>query len=46
MLLDEEKKGGELVQKTRHTTLKLALPFSLKLQKNMETMDKEGMRTY
>ena len=30
MLLDEENNGGELVQKTRKSTLKLALVFSLK----------------
>ena len=34
MILHEEKKGGELVQKTRKSTLKLALAFSLKLQKS------------
>ena len=33
MILYEENKGGELVQKTRKTTLKLALAFALKLQK-------------
>ena len=33
MILYEEKKRGELVQKTRQSTLKLGLAFSLKLQK-------------
>ena len=33
ILLYEENKGGELVQKTGQTTLKLALAFALKLQK-------------
>ena len=33
MLLDEEKREGEWVQKTRQSTLKLALAFALKLQK-------------
>ena len=34
MILDEKNKGGELVQKIRQSTLKLALTFSLKLQKS------------
>ena len=46
MLLYEENKGGGLVQKTRKSTLKLALSFSLKLQKKMETMDKEVMHSF
>ena len=46
LLLDEENKGGELVQKTRQTTLKLALAFALKLQKKLETMDKEVMCSF
>ena len=46
MLLVEENKGGELVQKTRHSTLKLALAFDLKLQKKMETLDKEVMHSF
>ena len=33
MFLDEDKKGDDLVQKTRQSTLKLALAFALKLQK-------------
>ena len=46
MLLYEENKRGELVQKTRQPTLKLALAFSLKLQKKLETMDKEIMHSF
>ena len=46
MLLIEENKGGELVQKARQPTLKLALAFSLKLHKKMETMDKEVMCSF
>ena len=46
MLLDEKKKGGKLVQKTRKSTLKLASDFALKLQKKMETMDKEVMHSF
>ena len=46
MLLYEEKKGGELVQKTRLSTLKLALAFPLKLHKKLETLDKEVMHTF
>ena len=41
MLLDEEKKGGELVQKTSQTTLKLALTFALKLQKRWKDWKKQ-----
>ena len=40
MLLHEEKKGGELVQKTRQSTLKLALAFALKLQKSWKLWKK------
>ena len=43
ILLDKENKEGDLLQKTRQSTLKLALHFSLKLQKKMETMDKESV---
>ena len=42
MLLDEEKKGGELVKKTRESTLKLALAFSLKLQKGWKLWKKKS----
>ena len=34
------------MQKTRQSTLKLALAFALKLQKKMETMDKEVMHSF
>ena len=33
MILYEENKGGELVQKIMQSTLKLALAFALRLQK-------------
>ena len=46
MLLDEKNNGGVLVQKTRKSTLKLALAFALKLQKKLETLDKEVMRSF
>ena len=46
MILDEENKGCDLVQKIRQSTLKLALAFSLKLQKKMETLDKEVMHSF
>ena len=46
MNLCEENNGGELVKKTRQATLKLALAFALKLQKKMETMDKEVMYSF
>ena len=46
MLLNEEYKGYELVQKPRQCTLKLALAFALKLQRKLETMDKELMHTF
>ena len=41
MILDEENKGGELMQKTRQSTLKLALFFALKLQKRWKEWKKE-----
>ena len=41
MLLDEENKGGELMQKTRQSTLKLALAFALKLQKSWKHLKKK-----
>ena len=34
------------MQKTRKSTLKLALAFSLKLQKKMDTMDKEVIHSF
>ena len=34
------------MQKTRKSTLKLALAFSLKLQKKLETLDKEVMHSF
>ena len=43
MLLHEENKGFDSVQKTSQSTLTLALAFSLKLQKKMESLDKEVM---
>ena len=41
MILDKENNGGMLVQKTRHSTLKLALAFSLKLQKSWKLLKKK-----
>ena len=41
MILDEENKGGELVQKIRQSTLKLVLAFSLKLQKSWKFMNRK-----
>ena len=46
ILLDEEKKGGKLVQKKSQSTLKLALAFALKLQKKLETLDKAVMCSF
>ena len=40
MCLYVENKVGDLVQETRKSTLKIALAFSLKLQKKLETLDK------
>ena len=41
MLLHEENKGGELVQKTRQSTLKLDLTFALKLWKSWKILKKK-----
>ena len=41
IILDEENNGGELVQKTIQTTLKLALTFALKLQKRWKDWKKQ-----
>ena len=46
MLLDEENKGGLLVQKTRQYTLKLDLAFCLKTVEKLERLDKEVMCSF